>query len=127
MSIEAAGSSKHHEDIASDSDFLNEKTENTNDVFSDHVLTLAIHEKLSLQTGPSKHCSNGEVASSDMTGDHDIPNTNGQNEVIMNGEFGSPESRGVDRKPGGKGSSVTNGSISFCFGPRGQDSGSLKV
>ncbi|KAK4261942.1 hypothetical protein QN277_004873 [Acacia crassicarpa] len=127
LSIEVAGGSKHHEDVGSDSDFLNEKTEKQDDVFSDQVLTLAIHEKLSLQTGSIKPCSNGEVAITEMSADHETPNTKDHNEVIMHGEVGSPESRGIDRRPGGKGSSVTSGSISFCFGPRGQDNGSLKA
>lgn len=113
--------------MASESDFLNEKTEKHDDVFSDQVLTLAIHEKLSLQTGSNKHSSNGEVSGSEMTGDHDIPNTKDKDESMRNGEVESPESRGIDKKPGGKGSSVTNGSMSFCFGPRVQDNGSLKV
>jgi len=46
---------------------------------------------------------------------------------MMNGEVGSPQSRGIASKVGGKDSSVNNGNKSFAFGPRGQDNSSLKV
>jgi len=46
---------------------------------------------------------------------------------MMNGEVGSPQSRVMATKAGGKDSSVNNGNKSFAFGPRDQDNGSLKV
>jgi len=46
---------------------------------------------------------------------------------MMNGEVGSPKSKVMASKTGGKDSSVNNGNKSFAFGPRGQDNGSLKV
>ena len=125
LSIEIAGGSKHHENVGSDSDFLNENIEKQDDVFSDQVLTLAIHEKLSLQNGSTKPGSSGEIIT-EMSANHDILISKDHSEVMVH-EVGSPESRGIDRKPGGKGSSVTSGSISFCFGPRGQENGTLKV
>jgi len=54
------------------------------------------------------------MGSSEPTGNHEISNT----EVVMNGEVGSPQSRGMTNKVGGK---------SFGFGPRGLDKGPSKV
>ncbi|RDY10347.1 MAP3K epsilon protein kinase 1, partial [Mucuna pruriens] len=123
----AADSSKSHEDNASDSNFPNERTEQADDVPSDQVLTLAIREKSFLQTGSSKLSSNREVVSSEPTGNDEISNAKDPHEAMMNGEVGSPRSRGVASKVGGKDSSVNNGNKSFAFGPRGQDNGSFKA
>lgn len=123
----AADNSKSHEDNASDSNFPNEGTEKADDVPSDQVLTLAIHEKSFLQTGSSKLTSNLEVVSSEPTGKHEISNAKDLHEVMMNGEVGSPQARGgTASKVGGKESSVNNGNKSFAFGPRAQDNGPLK-
>lgn len=120
----AANSSKPHEDNDSDSNFPNEKTERADDVPSDQVLTLAIHEKSVLLTGSGELSSNREVVSSDPTGNHEISNAKDLHEVSMNGEVGLPQSRGMANKAGGKYNSINNGNKSFAFGPRG---GSLKV
>ncbi|KAH1224345.1 MAP3K epsilon protein kinase 1 [Glycine max] len=122
----AADGSKAHEDNAADSSFSNEQTEKADDAPSDQVLTLAIHEKSFLQAGSSKLTSNREVVNSESTGNHEISNAKDLHEVVMNGEGGSPQSRGMASKVGGKDSSVNNGNKSFAFGPRGQDNGPLK-
>ncbi|KAL5168941.1 MAP3K epsilon protein kinase 1 [Glycine soja] len=122
----AADGSKAHEDNAADSNFSNEQTEKADDAPSDQVLTLAIHEKSFLQAGSSKLTSNREVVNSESTGNHEISNAKDLHEVVMNGECGSPQSRGMTSKVGGKDSSVNNGNKSFAFGPRGQDNGPLK-
>ncbi|KAL5168944.1 MAP3K epsilon protein kinase 1 [Glycine soja] len=74
----------------------------------------------------SKLTSNREVVNSESTGNHEISNAKDLHEVVMNGECGSPQSRGMTSKVGGKDSSVNNGNKSFAFGPRGQDNGPLK-
>lgn len=118
----AADNCKSPEDNSSDSNFPNERTEKVDD-----VPTLAIREKSFLQTGSSKLSSNREVVSSEPTGNHEISNAKDLHEVMMNGEVGSPQSRGTASKVGGKDSSVNNGNKSFAFGPRAQDNGPLKV
>ncbi|KAK7312226.1 hypothetical protein VNO77_35940 [Canavalia gladiata] len=127
FSTVAADSSKSHEDNASDSNFSNERTEKADDVPSDQVLTLAIREKSLLQTGSGKLSPNKEVVSSEPMGNHEISNAKDRHEVMMNGEVGPPQSKGMANKVGGKDSSVNNGNKSFAFGPRGQDNGSLKA
>ncbi|XP_020215012.1 MAP3K epsilon protein kinase 1 isoform X1 [Cajanus cajan] len=122
-----AHSSKSPEDNASDSNFPNNRTEKADDVPSDQVLTLAIHEKSFLQTDSSNLSSNREVVSSDPTGNLESSNAKDLHEVTMNGEVGSPQSRVTASKVGGKDNSVNNGNKSFAFGPRGQDNDSLKA
>lgn len=122
----AAQGRKSHEDNASVPNFSDERAQKEDHVPSDQVLTLAIREKSLLQTGSSNLSPNREVGNSEPTGNHEISNE-GLHEVMMNGEVGSPQSRGMASKVGGKDSSVNNGNKSFAFGPRGQDNGSLKV
>ncbi|KEH30576.1 MAP kinase kinase kinase [Medicago truncatula] len=110
----AAESCRSQDGNASDSNFPNERTEKADDVPSDEVLTLAIHEKSVQQIGSSKPSSDGEMGSSEPTGNHEISNTEG----VINGEVGSPQSRGMTNKVGGK---------SFGFGPRGLDKGPAKA
>ncbi|KAK8463746.1 hypothetical protein PHAVU_011G030800 [Phaseolus vulgaris] len=124
LSSGAVHDSKSHEDNAS---VPNERTEKADHVPSDQVLTLAIREKSFLQTGSSKLSPNREVGNSEPTGDHEISNAKDLHEVMMNGEVGSPKSKVMASKTGGKDSSVNNGNKSFAFGPRGQDNGSLKA
>ncbi|XP_027354222.1 MAP3K epsilon protein kinase 1-like isoform X2 [Abrus precatorius] len=127
FSTVAADSSKSLEDNASGSHFPKEKTEKSDDVPSDQVLTLAINEKSLLQTGSGKLSSNREMVSSESSSNHEISNAKDPHEVVMNGEVGSPQSRGMANKVGGKDSSINNGNKSFAFGPRGQDTGSMKA
>ncbi|WVZ03042.1 hypothetical protein V8G54_023848 [Vigna mungo] len=126
ISSVAAQGRKSHEDNASVPNFSDERTQKEDHVPSDQVLTLAIREKSLLQTGSSNLSPNREVGNSEPTGNHEISNE-GLHEVMMNGEVGSPQSRGMASKVGGKDSSVNNGNKSFAFGPRGQDNGSLKA
>lgn len=114
----AAESSRCQDGSASDSNFPNESTEKVDDVPSDEVPTLAIHEKSFQQIGFSKPSSDGEMGSTEPTGNHEISNTKDLHEVVMNGEVGSPQSRGMTNKVGGK---------SFAFGPRGHDKGPAKA
>ncbi|KAF1885251.1 hypothetical protein Lal_00029140 [Lupinus albus] len=123
----AADGSKSQEDNASDSNFLNERTENRGDVPSDQVLTLPIHEKSFLKTGSSKFSSNRVISSELTDGDHEISKAKDFHEVTMNGEVGPPKSRGVANKLGGKHSSINDGNKSFGFGPKVQDNGSVKA
>ncbi|KAK7264110.1 hypothetical protein RJT34_31714 [Clitoria ternatea] len=123
-SIVTVDSRKSQEDNASDSNFPNNRNEKLDDVPSDQVLTLAIHEKSSLQASSSKLSSSGEVASSEPTGNYEISNAK-DHEFMVNGEIESPQSRGMTNKVGGNDSSINNGNKSFAFGPRGQDNGSL--
>ncbi|CAJ1933825.1 unnamed protein product [Sphenostylis stenocarpa] len=127
LSTASAHGRKSHEDSASDPNFPNERTEKADDVPSDQVLTLAIREKSFHQTGSSEPSPNREVGNSDTTGNHEISNDKDLHEVMMNGEVGSPQSRRMASKVGGKDSSINNGNKSFAFGPRGQDNGSLKA
>lgn len=123
----AADSNRSQEESASDSNFPNERTEKADDFSSDEVFTLAIHEKSFQQTGSGKLSHDGEVGSSEPTGNHEISNAKELHEVTMNGEVGSPQSRGVANKVGVKDSSINNGKKSFAFGPRGLDKGPTKV
>ncbi|CAI8617214.1 unnamed protein product [Vicia faba] len=123
----AADSSRSQEESASDSNFPNERTDKADDFISDEVFTLAIHEKSFQQTGSGKLSRDGEVGSSEPTGNHEISNAKELHEVTMNGEVGSPQSRGVANKVGVKDSSINNGKKSFAFGPRGLDKGPTKA
>ncbi|KAL5055322.1 hypothetical protein RYX36_036004 [Vicia faba] len=123
----AADSSRSQEESASDSNFPNERTDKADDFISDEVFTLAIHEKSFQQTGSGKLSHDGEVGSSEPTGNHEISNAKELHEVTMNGEVGSPQSRGVANKVGVKDSSINNGKKSFAFGPRGLDKGPTKA
>ncbi|KAL4327355.1 hypothetical protein HN51_034574 [Arachis hypogaea] len=125
FSTVTADGSKSHEDNASDSNFLNERTEKADDVPSDQVLTLAIPETSFLQTGSSKLSSNGEVEGSGPTDDHGNSNAKDLHAVGVNGEIKSPNSRGMANKLGGKDSTNNNGNKSFAFGTRGHDNGAL--
>ncbi|KAL5168942.1 MAP3K epsilon protein kinase 1 [Glycine soja] len=122
-SADAEVSGGYHKSAYENSSVEKEKAD---DAPSDQVLTLAIHEKSFLQAGSSKLTSNREVVNSESTGNHEISNAKDLHEVVMNGECGSPQSRGMTSKVGGKDSSVNNGNKSFAFGPRGQDNGPLK-
>ncbi|KAJ7949309.1 Protein kinase [Quillaja saponaria] len=121
LSSEAADPGKSHKDRGADSDIFLERTENGGvDVPSDQVLTLAIHEKSSLETDSSRLSSNKEVALSEPTELHKLPNT------IDHDEVGSPDSKGtnVARKNEGKG---IHENKSFSFLPRIQDNSSHKA
>ncbi|KAL2591699.1 hypothetical protein AAZX31_12G026300 [Glycine max] len=120
-SVEKEESAKEHTSVAADGSKAHEDNA-ADDVPPDQVLTLAIREKSFLQAG-----SNREVVNSESTGNHEISNAKDLHEVVKNGEVGSPQSRGMANKFGGKDNSVNNGNKSFAFGPRGQDNDFLKA
>ncbi|KAJ4822823.1 MAP3K epsilon protein kinase 1 [Turnera subulata] len=95
------------------------------DLHSDQVPTLAIHEKSSLQPGSFRSSADKEAASSAMPHDH----LHGQDEVLTNGELESPSARkkNIDRKHGGKGNSTYTESSPFGFATRSQDNGLQKT
>ena len=110
-----------------DSKFVSERREKPDDIASDQVLTLAIHENLSLETGFRKPPSNKEGSGSEPAGDNGISNTKDHDEVVINGEVRSPQLRGIGGKLGGKGSFINNSNKSFYLGPRSQEDGPYKV
>jgi hypothetical protein len=112
---------------ASDANIIEERAANLDDL--DQVPTFAIHDNSSLPTGSGRQSSNKETATSEATELHEVPHTSDHDEVLMNGNVGSPESRrkSVAEKNGGKGSSIHVGNRSFGFGQRSQDNGFQKV
>lgn len=112
------------QDLASDLNTDEERTDMLeDDVQSDQVPTLAIHEKLSLQNGSGQISSYMEVATDKME-HHELPQTSNYDKAVTDGEVVSPESR---MKNGGKGSSSYIGSKSYGFGQRIQDNSFRKV
>ncbi|TYJ43854.1 hypothetical protein E1A91_A03G181800v1 [Gossypium mustelinum] len=97
-----------------------------NDILSDQVPTLAIHESLSLQSSSGRLSDKNVVAAHASAQLHDTSN---QDEVTMNGDVGSPESRRkhTEKGHGGKGSSIDIEDASFGFGPITQDAGLQKA
>jgi hypothetical protein len=112
---------------ASDANIIEERAANLDDL--DQVPTFAIHDNSSLPTGSGRQSSNKETATSEATELHEVLHTSDHDEVLMNGNVGSPESRrkSVAEKNGGKGSSIHVGNRSFGFGQRSQDNGFQKV
>ncbi|XP_039037990.1 MAP3K epsilon protein kinase 1-like isoform X2 [Hibiscus syriacus] len=97
-----------------------------NDLLSDQVPTLAIHESLSLHSSSGRLSVKNAVAANGSAQLHDISPQDG---VMMNSDIGSPESRRNQTEKGhrGKGSSIDFEDISFGFGPITQDAGLQKV
>nr|KJB31830.1 hypothetical protein B456_005G210100 [Gossypium raimondii] len=97
-----------------------------NDLLSDQVPTLAIHESLSLQSSSGRLSVKNVVAAHASDQLHDTSN---QDEVTINGDVGSPESRRkhTEKGHGGKGSSIDIEDASFGFGPITQDAGLQKA
>ncbi|XP_028783754.1 MAP3K epsilon protein kinase 1-like [Neltuma alba] len=104
----------------SNSHLLDESIEKP--VPSDQVLASSISERSSPPSGPNKISSNEEEGRSELTGDHNIAHPR-ENEEMMNGYQQSE----VDRKLGGKGSSINNGDKSTIFGLKSQVIVSLKA
>ncbi|TYH84993.1 hypothetical protein ES332_D02G234700v1 [Gossypium tomentosum] len=116
-----------HQQSAYQERVLEETTNNLdNDLLSDQVPTLAIHESLSLQS------SSGRLSVKDVVAAHasdQLHDTSNQDEVTINGDVGSPESRRkhTEKGHGGKGSSIDIEDASFGFGPITQDAGLQKA
>ncbi|KAJ7982314.1 Protein kinase [Quillaja saponaria] len=126
-SSEFADPGKSHKDECADSDFGKEGAESADDdVPSDQVLTLAIHEKSSLQNGSGRLSSNREVAPSEPTELQELPNPSDHDEMVTNSEVGSPDSKGtsIARKNGGKSIHMNK---PFGFRPRSQNHSSPKA
>ncbi|KAK6253059.1 hypothetical protein QUC31_014779 [Theobroma cacao] len=121
LSAEVTGTSKSDYDHSADNNLLGERIDNLDDdLLSDQVPTLAIHEKSSLQSSSGRISVKNVVAALGPAQLHEISH---QDEVIMNGEVGSPESKGkhMEKRHGGKGSSIDIDNKSFGFGPRTHD------
>lgn len=92
---------------------------------SDQVPTLAIHEKSSLQSSSGRLSIKNIVAALGPGQLHEISH---QDEGMMNGDVGSPSGRKhMEKRHGGKGSSIDFENKSFGFGPINQDAGVEKV
>ncbi|XP_021679465.2 MAP3K epsilon protein kinase 1 isoform X2 [Hevea brasiliensis] len=124
---ETAGFSNSDKDH-SNFDIVEERTDKIeDDLQSDQVPTLAIHETTSLHIASNGQSSNKVVAACALL--HGSTHLHDQDESHINGEVASPETRkkSVDRKHGGKGSSNHVENKSFGFAPRSQDGGLQKA
>ncbi|KAK9275389.1 hypothetical protein L1049_022653 [Liquidambar formosana] len=130
LSTEEVDISKSDKDHGSDCNIVEERAENPEDgVLSDQVLTLAIHEKSAIRTSSVRLSANGEVAPYPVEL-HESSHMGDQDEVLMNGEVGSPDSgrkNAVVRKHEGKASSVHADNRSFGFGLKSQDNSLQKA
>ncbi|KAE9605223.1 putative protein kinase STE-STE-Pl family [Lupinus albus] len=101
----------------------------TDDFPSDPVLTFAIHEKSSQQTGSRRLSSNSnkEVANSGHTSNLHFSNAQDHEEAMMNGEVGYPQPIGKDNFLERKQSSIKNINNPFCFRTKDRDDGSIKA
>ncbi|KAJ0038914.1 hypothetical protein Pint_23172 [Pistacia integerrima] len=120
---EAMHLSKSDKENSSNGNLVEERIENLDDVIqSDQVPTLSILEKSAIQTGSGTISSNKVVGAKDPTELQEISNTSDQEEMLISGEAGSPETRrkNVATKHGGKGSSNNVENKSFGF-PRSQN------
>ncbi|KAF9678659.1 hypothetical protein SADUNF_Sadunf07G0057900 [Salix dunnii] len=120
--------SKSCKDNSSNDDEVEEITDKLdNDLHSDQVPTLAIHEKSSLKTS-SGRLSMNKVASAcaSLHGSADIHD---QNQALSNGNMESPDVRGknIDRRDGGITNSTHVENESFVFATRSQDNGPQKA
>ncbi|XP_022727275.1 MAP3K epsilon protein kinase 1-like isoform X2 [Durio zibethinus] len=90
----------------------------------DQVPTLAIHEKSSLQSS-----SGGLSVKNVMAAHPQLHEISHQDEVMMNGAVGFPESRSIHtrKRHGGKGSSIDIENKPFGFGPVTQDASLQKA
>lgn len=114
------------------SNIVDERMGNLEDeALSDRVLTFAIPEKSSIQTDSGRLSTEKEVSTASpgttvLNGLH----VGGSNELLLNCEVGSPESRKkqiVTPKNEGKGSSSHDDNSLLCFRSRNQDGSSPKA
>ncbi|XP_022763955.1 MAP3K epsilon protein kinase 1-like isoform X4 [Durio zibethinus] len=123
LSAEVTDRSKydHDHDHSADNNLLEERINNLDDDLpSDQVPTLAIHEKSSLHSSLGRLPVKNGV---DDLGSAQLHEMSHQDEVMLNGDVGSPESRRkhLEKRHGGKGSSIDTENKSFGFGPITQD------
>ncbi|GMJ05542.1 mitogen-activated protein kinase kinase kinase 7, MAP3K EPSILON PROTEIN KINASE, partial [Hibiscus trionum] len=125
-SMEATDRSKYDHDHSADNTMVEERMNNLDDdLQSDQVPTLAIHEKSSLQSSPGELSVKNVVAALSSGQHHEISH---QDEAMMNGDVGSPSRR----KHTEKGQGVNEDQIdkenkSFGFVPITQNAGLQKV
>ncbi|XVE92897.1 hypothetical protein REPUB_Repub01dG0143100 [Reevesia pubescens] len=126
LSAEIADRSKYDHDHSADNNLLEGVNNLDDDLLSDQVPTLAIHEKSSLQGGSAILSVKNVMAALGPARLHEISN---QDEVMINGDVGSPESRRkhTEKTYGGKGSSIDIENKSFGFGHMSQDAGLQKA
>ncbi|ESR50763.1 hypothetical protein CICLE_v10030510mg [Citrus x clementina] len=128
LSPAATHLSKSDKEHSSNGNLAEERVENPEDEpLSDQVPTLAIHEMSLVQTGSGRLPSNKITATNDQSQLQEITNTSDKDEMLINGETQSPESRrkNLDSKHGGKGTSISVDNKSFGFCPR-TDNNSLQ-
>lgn len=128
LSPAATHLSKSDKEHSSNGNLAEERVENPEDEpLSDQVPTLAIHEMSLVQTGSGRLPSNKITATNDQSQLQEITNTSDKDEMRINGETQSPESRqkNLDSKHGGKGTSISVDNKSFGFSPR-TDNNSLQ-
>lgn len=106
-----------------DSSLVDDSRSNLEDEISDQVPTLALHE-LSLKNGSVSVSSNTVVTNSVEAELHELPQPSDRDDILANGDVGSPASK---TKGGGKGSSPSYANKSFGFGHRNQDISFQKV
>ncbi|XP_062112960.1 MAP3K epsilon protein kinase 1-like [Humulus lupulus] len=109
---------------ASHSNSVDERAENLEDDQSDQVPTLAIHDKSSLQNGFGSVSSNRVVTTTDQAELLELPQPSSSDEVLVNGNVGSPV---LKMENGGKPSFSSIASRPSGFGQRNQDNGLQKV
>ncbi|KAL8139902.1 hypothetical protein V2J09_005923 [Rumex salicifolius] len=117
-----AGAQNSDTETGSSSIVNGESVENVNDFHTDQVPTLAIHEKSSNGSGSSQISANGDMASVSSKEDIVNPDKGDQNELLPNGEIGSPKRKEfASAKHERKASAVQKVNSLFSFGSRGQD------
>ncbi|KAK8629503.1 hypothetical protein V6N13_078349 [Hibiscus sabdariffa] len=86
-SMEATDRSKYDHDHSAANSMVEERMNNLDDLQSDQVPTLAIHEKSSLQSSPGELSVKNVVAALSSGHHHEISH---QDEAVMNGDVDSP-------------------------------------
>ncbi|PPD97932.1 hypothetical protein GOBAR_DD05005 [Gossypium barbadense] len=125
-STEATDRSKYDHDHSADNTPVEERTNNLDDdLLSDQVPTLAIHEKPSLQSSSGRLSVKSVAVALGSSQLHDISH---QDEATMNGDVGSPSRRKhTEKGQGGNGDQIDNVNKSFAFGPITQNAGLQKA
>ena len=120
--------SKSCKDNSSNDDEVEERTDKLdNDLHSDQVPTLAIHENSSLKTSSGRLSMNKVAAACAPL--HGSTHMHDQDQALSNCDMESPDARGknIDRRDGGKTNSTHVENGSFGFATRSQDNGLQKV
>jgi len=120
--------SKSCKDNSSNDDEVEERTDKLdNDLHSDQVPTLAIHENSSLKTSSGRLSMNKVAAACAPL--HGSTHMHDQDQALSNSDIESPDARGknIDRRDGGKTNSTHVENGSFGFATRSQDNGLQKV